>query len=433
MKETLEIESVTSSPNQQEPTARAEWMNLLAQIKRITPRMLVRTVLVVGLLALVGWLIGQAWVALLPFVVGGSIAYALLPLVNRLARFMPRIVAVLIALTPVVALGVLFVWLLVPISVRQFTLLTSNLPADQDIQVYIAQVRAYIETLPPNAQVAINNLAMQINTVLQARSTEISGQVVNVLFNSTLTIVSLLGFLLGFVIVPTWVLTVLSEQPNAARATRRLVPERMQGDVWAVLRILDRSFGWFLRGQVLLGIAAGVLVYAGLEILVRAVGHPGNVNYQLLLAMFAGLMQLIPFIGPIVGAIPAVLLGFSLSPELGIGAIVVFVVVQLILDNLLTPQLQGRIAGLNRNLLILIIVAVSQINFWLVLVAAPIAGIVYDLFRYAYGRFGDPPRPAGIVPGDTAWKTWNSNATMTPGARNARLLRSMNPVRTEKE
>lgn len=437
MQENIPVIEISDAPppDAAPETAAAAWTGLFARIQRVTPKMVVRFALVVGLLALVGWLIANAWVALLPFLIGGSIAYALLPLVNRLDRYLPRIVAVVIALAPVVAFGVLFVWLLVPISLRQFSLLASNLPGEPDVQTLLVQVREYVATLPPSAQTTIYNAVTQANTVFATRSGEISTQIVNFVLNSTIGLVNTLGFLLGFVIVPAWVLTVLSEQPNASRAMQSILPKWMQGDAWAFVRILDRSFGWFLRGQVLLGMVAAVLVYVGLEILVRivGVGRESNLNYQLFLALFAGLMQLIPFIGPILGALPAVLLGFTLSPQLGVGAIVVFVLVQMILDNIVTPQLQGRIAGMNRNLLILVIIAVSQINFWLVLVAAPIAGVIYDLFRYLYGRFGDPPRPAGVIPGDTAWKLWSPKAIAAFPGRTARAIRSMNPPRAVKE
>lgn len=325
------------------------------------------------------------------------------------------------------------VYLLVPIAIRQFTLLTLSLPTEPDLQILIAQGRAYVETLPPNAQAAIYNAIQQAQTILETRSGEISTQAVNLLMSTALGAFSAVGFLLGFVIVPAWILTVLTEQRNAARATRRILPLAMQDDVWSVLRIFDRSFGWFLRGQMLLGIAASILVYVGLEILLRVVGRESNVNYQLLLALFAGLMQLVPYIGPILGALPGVLLGFSLSPELGIGALVVYVLVQVVLENLLLPQLQGRIAGLNRNLLILIIVAMGAIQFWWVLIAAPIAGVVYDLFRYAYGRFDDPPRPPGTIPSDAAWKRWNVTDTRAPSKNILRPSRQVGPIRSSKE
>lgn len=410
--------------------ARGEWTRLRQWLQSITPQMLARFLLVVAFLALLGWLVAQAWVALLPFVIGGAIAYALLPLVNRLDKFMPRLFAAFIALVPVAAFIALFIWLLIPISIQQFTRLVTTLPVDTDMQSLLAQARVYVASLSPNAPEMMDNLLAQAKAAFDTRSAEISKYAVNLLLTTTQGVFNTITFLLGFIIVPAWALTILNEQPNASRATRRTLPSWMRGDVWAALRILDRSLGWFLRGQVLIGIIAGTLVFVGLELLVRFVERPGNVSYQLLLALFAGFMYLIPFIGPIAGAIPGVLLGFSLSPQLGVGAIVVYIVVQLIMDNVFGAQIQRRIAGLNLNLLILVIVAMGALNFWLLLLAAPIAGIVYDLFRYAYGRFGEPPRPAGIIPSDAAWKNWNPSRVVAPRTRSALPMRHVGPIRS---
>lgn len=87
--------------------SRAAWTRWGQRIRRITPNLLVRAALIVALLLLVGWLISQAWVALIPFVFGGAVAYALLPLVNWLDRFLPRFLAALVALTPVILIGAL--------------------------------------------------------------------------------------------------------------------------------------------------------------------------------------------------------------------------------------------------------------------------------------------------------------------------------------
>lgn len=434
MEQELQTESVKVESDAPESVkrARGEWSRFGTLLASITPRMVARFLVFSAFVFGIAWLLSVAWVALLPFFIGGTIAYALLPLVNRLDRFMPRFLAAILALIPVVALVVLFVWLLIPIAIRQFTLLAANLPADTDIQSYLEQARAYINSLPPSTQTMIYNLLAQTRAALESRGAEISTQLVGVLLSGTQSVFSTLGFLLGFVVVPAWVLTLLNEQPNAARAVRNLLPAWAQADAWAVLRILDRSLGWFLRGQVMLGIVAGFLVFVGLEVLVRVVGREGNLNYQLLLALWAGLMYLIPFIGPILGAVPGILLGFSLSPQLGIGAIVVYLAVQFIMDNIFGVQIQRRIAGLNLNLLILAIIAMSQISFWLLLIAAPITGIVFDLFRYVYGRFSDPPRPAGIIPSDAAWKLGSAPRAAAPPRRSLIPTRRAGPIRSGK-
>jgi predicted PurR-regulated permease PerM len=332
--------------------SRAAWRRFGLRLSSVTPKMLARFGLVVGLLALIAWLVSQAWIALLPFLVGGVIAYALLPLVNRLDHYMPRFLAVLLALLPVAALGALFAALLIPTIATQLASLIGNLPGRDELDRSLAYVRAFIDTLPPQTRANLNNALTQLTAAVQARASSLLTQSLETGISLTLGLFNALGFLLGFLVVPGWVLTVLTEQQRASHATRHVLPEWMRADAWAVIRIVDRSLGWFVRGQVLSGIVAGFLVYGGLALLVQLFGLPGNLRYQVLLALFAGLMQIIPIIGPLIGAVPAIIVAFMISPQVGLAAIVVFVAVQWILENLVGTHLQRRMTSINANILV---------------------------------------------------------------------------------
>ena len=208
------------------------------------------------------------------------------------------------------------------------------------------------------------------------------------------------SFILGFLVVPAWLLTVLTEGRKASPAIDRLLPDWLRLDFWAVLRIVDRAFGRFIRGQLLMGIVTAVLVYGGLEFLVRLLARPGNLRLQLLLAITAGLTQLIPSIGPFLGVIPAVIIAYSISWQATILVIIMYILVQWLVANFVASRVEKNIIDLHPAVLILIIVGLSQFGFWWVLLAAPVTAVVRDLFRYVYGRFDDPPRPAGLLPGD---------------------------------
>lgn len=382
------------------------WQQLWLRVKSITPKQVGRALVVVALLALLGWLVVQAWLALVPFIIGGAVAYALLPLVNRLDRYMPRWFAVILALTPILALAALFFALLVPVIVQQVALLTLHPPGRAEIEQIVQQLRAYIGTLPPPTQDALNRAVTQINLAIEQNLANIVPALAQFGINATLGTLSALGFVLGFFVIPAWILIVLNQQQRAARAFRRVLNPALREDVSAVLRILDRSLGAFVRGQVVIAFAAGVFVYAGLQLAVILLGRPGNVQYQLLLALFAGLMYLIPILGPVLAALPGVALGFILSPQMGIAALALYIAVPWLVDTLVAPHVQRRSTSVNENLLILLIVALSQLGFIWLLLAAPLTGIVYDLFRYAYGRLSEPSRPAGVIPGDKAWNEW---------------------------
>ena len=382
--------------------SRQAWQQLGRRLRSVTPSDLMRLGLTIGALVGLGWFIRSTWVALLPFIIGGVIAYILLPLVNRLDRFMPRFLAVLVAMSGALLVVGFFLALLVPILVEQIYFVYLNLPGLEEARSYLNQLRGYVETLPEPTQAAINDMYEQATVRVRENLDSYTSTVINLTISTVISLSNTIGFVLGLLVVPTWLLTVLHDQPKARAALTRLLPVWLRGDAWAVLRIVDRSFGAFIRGQLLIALAVAGLIYLGLELLRWALGLGGNLRLQLLLAMIAGLTQLIPSIGPFLGVIPAVLIGLTISVEATLLVIGLYIAVQWLVANTLAPRVERSIVDVHPAILILIIVGLSQFGWWWVLLAAPVTAMVRDLFRYTYGRFGATPRPAGLLPGETA-------------------------------
>nr|HMQ56261.1 AI-2E family transporter [Anaerolineae bacterium] len=117
-------------------------------------------------------------------------------------------------------------------------------------------------------------------------------------------------------------------------------------------------------------------------------------------AMIAGLMQLIPSIGPFLGAIPAILIGWTISPAVAVAILGLYFLVQQFIFNIVTPRVEQNIVDVHPSIFILILVSLSQFGFWWILLAAPVTAIIRDTFRYVYGRFSEPSRPPGLLPGE---------------------------------
>jgi predicted PurR-regulated permease PerM len=380
--------------------ARAAWRQLDERVGAITPSGLARLLLAAGaVLALIG-LVWFAWGSLFPFVVGAAIAYTLLPLVNLLDRFVPRLLAVLLVMGLVLVLGAFFLSLLVPIILRQLNEAYLSLPSPADFAAYEQRLAAYLSTLPPPARAFVIDVITQLYDQARANVDVYLGRTVTLTIGALLGLANTLGFVLGLIVVPTWLLAVLIDQPRGRAALARALPPAMRADVWAVLRILDRAFGAFVRGQLLTALITGGLVYLGFDLLTQLFGLAAEVRYLLLLAILAGLAQLIPSIGPFLGAIPPVLIALTSSPQLTIAVVLLLILIQQVISNLVAPRLERNVVDLHPAILILVVVALSQFGFWWILLAAPITAVVRDMFRYTYGRFGEPPRPAGLLPGE---------------------------------
>ena len=166
-------------------------------------------------------------------------------------------------------------------------------------------------------------------------------------------------------------------------------------DVVAVLKITDNVFGNYVRGQLILGLMVGGSAFLGLHAL-SLLGIEG-IHSTLLLGIFAGITELIPTIGPIIGAIPAVIMGLFMSWKATIAIVLLYVLIQQIENAVLVPRVTGNALNIYPAILMLVLVALSQFGLLWAILAAPLLALARDLFRYVYGRFADPPRPAGMV------------------------------------
>jgi predicted PurR-regulated permease PerM len=372
------------------------WRRLWMNIRSITPSGLGRALLVLTAMAGLAWLAVASWPALLPFIVGGVLAYIFLPLVDVLDWIMPRFLAALITML-LILFGIAgLIYVLVPPLINQVVILLQQIPPDLTIKDVSRQLIDAIQTLPPSARSFLANAILSATDRINTNINSVAPS----LFSPTtiLSFLNALGFILGLVVLPTWLMTVLKDKPRGSRSLDKLLPDTIRADFWAVLRIFDRSFGTFFRGQILVGILVGLVTYAGLRLMVL-LGAP-NSPYFVLLAVLAGLFQLIPEVGPIVNTILVVLLAYRINPMLALYVLGLYIAIQFILGSFLKGRIEESIIDLNPALLVLFMVALSQLGaFWLFL-AAPVAGLSRDLFRYAYGRLGDPPRPAGLLPGE---------------------------------
>jgi len=195
----------------------------------------------------------------------------------------------------------------------------------------------------------------------------------------------------------------LNDQRKGVRAVDRLLPDWLRPDFWAVARILDRTFRVYFRELVVMAFAVGLLTYLGLLLLER-LGVQG-IPFPILLAVLAGFTDFIPSIGMLLGTIPAVLFGLTSSWQTALAILLLYVAIHFLRNWLLSPMFTGGSVKIHPVILLVILVIASQFGLIWLFLGAPLAQIVYDLYRYAYGRLSDPPRPAGILPDEPVLAT----------------------------
>ena len=263
---------------------------------------------------------------------------ALSPLVNFFVRLkVPK--ALSIALTYIIIIGV---------SAGAITAV---------LQPLIEESSRLVVTLPQLSG-QILNIANIEKSVFQSGLTNLSKNV----FTITLTVFDNLIAII-FLLVITFYL--LLERDNLEHRLSVLFIGREEKVKKLIMRIEDKLGGW-LRGQMVLSVIIGLLSYIGLTVL--------NIPYALPLSLIAGVLEVIPVMGPIISAIPAILIAVAISPFLGLGVAAMYFVIQQLENHLIVPQVMKRAVGLNPLVVILAIAIGSKLlGFAGALLAVPLA------------------------------------------------------------
>lgn len=344
-----------------------------------------RWLLVVLAFYLIFWILRQAGSALTPFIIGLVLAYLMLPIVNRLNRSAPRWLAILLVYILFTIVIGIFIAYIGPILGDQTSQLISKIPTTDELQKMGGDLLQYYRsTLPENIRVQVEaGLDSALNT-FKANLTSYARSVGEFALNQVLQIASTLAFIVGLLIIPIWLFFVLNDAEEGHQSFNRMVHPRAREDFWNVWGIIDHVLSNYVRGQLILGLAVGIAVAFGLLIL-RMLGF--NIPYIVLLSIIAAVTELIPIIGPVIGAVPAILLGFTVSPAAGIAAILLYVIIQQLENNFLVPRIVGESVGIHPAILTVALIVMGQ-AFGLigVILSAPLAAISRDLFVYTYRR-----------------------------------------------
>jgi predicted PurR-regulated permease PerM len=377
--------------------AAAQWVELRDRLRTVTPQAVARSAIAIAAVAGAVAVTRATWPALLPFFLGGLVAYELLPIVDALDRVMPRFLAAVVAVVGTVAIIVGIAILVLPPLATTFVRFAQELPTSAEIDQAVARLQGQLGSLPEgSAAVVVPVLAALAGTVRDAMSGSANG-LDDVVRTGLGALLNAVGALLGLIVLPTWMLGLLSQKRRAQIAVNQQITPSLRTDAWAIAAIVDRAAGSYTRGYVVSGILVGALTYilAGFS---PRLGGP-TFSQPGALAVFAGVSQVIPIVGPILGFVPAVLIA-PLDPGRAVAYLVIYVVARIIGGSLLGTRLQERRLGVHPAILVPGVVTVGQLGPLWLLLSAPIVAIVVGIIRYVHGRLSEPPRPAGLLPGE---------------------------------
>jgi len=387
----------------------------------------VRWFLVVAAIVGVVWFLSRAGSSVTPFVVGLVLAYLLLPLVQRFSRFMPRWAAILVVYAlgiGAIALGVAYI---VPPVANQIGQFIDNVPEYLQTAetTFNEQLLSLQQNLSSDVRDQVNQQIQTIQQTIRNNATTYAQNIGTFVFNSFIALFETIAFIIGFLVVPFFLFYILIDPKAIPNAIDHVLHHRIRSDFWNVWRIINGVLGSYIRGQLLLGAIIGGATFIGLYGL-RLAGI--EIPYIVLLSIVAGFGELIPVIGPILSAIPAILVAVAAPQPTNavLAVIALFVIIQQLENQVLVPRIAGNTLRLHPALLMaLLVIAAAVGGLLFVIVSAPLTAILRDMFIYMHRRLREPPLSPqhaidGLVTGEEELAARNKPKLKPSDARSER-------------
>jgi predicted PurR-regulated permease PerM len=370
---------------------KSQWGLGLSSVKEILRKHRQLIVFLVGLV-FVFWLLWVLRSALLPFIVGFILAGLLLPIVRWVEKRLPgagkkpklkqlkRIAIIMVVYLLSLAIIGLIIFYIITVVGKALGTLTQG--ASQIIPNGLYTIKQWLKSIPllsdPPIQEKIDALALQAGTALP--------NILNDFFTSGVKMVqSSLGMILGFAIMPIFVFFILKDWDRLRDRFYTVLPLWTRTHMKNIFSILQNVVGRYVRGQLLLGLVVGLCAYILLRIL--------RIDFALPLAVFAGITEMVPMIGPWLGGGLAVMVTLATAPEKVIWVGFGYLLIQLLENNLLVPRIQGSQMEIHPAFIILLSVLGAYfagiLGFIIVL---PLTMAIINIFKY----FRDSMRDGGI-------------------------------------
>jgi predicted PurR-regulated permease PerM len=312
------------------------------------------------------------------FVLGGAIAFMIQPAVTRLVALgLPRVVAIVAVFVVIIAVLAGLILLIVPLVVNE-----------------VGQLQRQAPTLAAAAQDRINSLQgspiqiLGISIDIKAATETISSHLKDYLigqFGNAVTIgFTALTTLLQVVLMFIVAFLLALDAAAFRRLLRRLVPNDYRTDFDQIWRKVRKMLYAYVRGQLIIAGLIGILSGIACAVL----GLPDAVA----LGMIAGVTALIPYLGPFIGAVPAILVGLAASPIKALLIAVVYFLISNVILNFVYPKVMGDAVRLSPILVIAAFIAgFSWAGILGMFVAVPIAATLRILFDHIYPRLYEKP------------------------------------------
>jgi len=307
-----------------------------------------------------------------PFFLAFVLAYLLNPLVDGLERYkIGRNKAIAIVFSLIIIFCAATIFLIMPIIYNELSKLVVILP--QTIQSITDMIEGFRDQfkatgLPSRVALVLDQHIAEGETMIADRLNLILDNLPKALSSVTLYMLS-----------PVIAIYFLADWKGLGEGFFRIIPQRWRMEWRRLWQDINHVLRQFIRGDLVVAVIVGILIGVGVKLV--------GMEYALLIGLICGIFDLIPYFGPVIGAVPAVLLALTHSPVMAFKVALVIFIVQQLEGNIISPKLMGESVGLHPLWVVFALLACGEIaGFWGLFLAVPLAAVIRVVFKHVYFR-----------------------------------------------
>ena len=310
------------------------------------------------------------------------LAYLFNPIINYFEKKnIKRIYGVLILYLIILAVIFILAFLVIPRSGREIKKLAIYMPK------YLKSISSFIDNIYNKYYSTIGGLPPIFQGVQQVIMENIVGledMIVNGLKSFMSGVISTFSKLISLILTPILTLYFLADKEYFIKKIKKLIPSKHKEKSLELFKRIDISLSKFVRGKIILAIFVGVAITISLLIL--------GVDFAVFIGIITALADVVPYIGPFLGFVPAVFFAFLSSPTKAIWVSILFVLIQWIENNILAPKIIGDTTGIHPVLILLSIIVgggvFGVLGMILAVPAVSISIILFDFFTNEFRETG---------------------------------------------
>ncbi|KHO62336.1 permease [Thermoanaerobacter sp. YS13] len=319
--------------------------------------------LIIGAIGLLYFFI-KNWVSikniLSPFFVSALIAYLLNPMVKFFnSKGFSNFLSILLVFLIVALVILFFSFYILPLLINEMVIFVKMIPFyTEELQKILLQIKFnYFSYLPPQFEKVLDKNLNVLNNLFASR--------VDMAFKST---VAILKDIIDVIIIPIITFYLLKDKNLFKKEIEKVIPAKYHGSFSALLKKIDKILSKYIRAQIYLSIFVAIFTSIGLSLI--------KVKYAFLIGILAGILNIIPYLGPILSIVPAVLIGLLDSLSKGFWALFVCLLVQQIENVFITPKIISDSVGLHPITVIFSLIAGEELfGVWGLLLSVPVVAI----------------------------------------------------------